>query len=124
MGNRSPLTIPQAWHQTKQGLKKNMYVGARSAEGVETILKAICDKIGLDLENVVEVPPAEPEVLTPPGPPEVVEVTATPAAEVAPPAPEIVEPEPPEVVETAGPIEPPKPPKRSRKKATKKVSKN
>ena len=86
MGNRSPFTIPEAWHQTKLALKKSVYMPSRGAEGMQVILEAICEKIGLDLENVVTPGPVEPVVPEP----EPVEVTTTPAAEEVPPEPEVV----------------------------------
>jgi hypothetical protein len=118
MGRNEPLTIPQAWHQTKLALKKNLYVGSRSAEGVQVILEAICEKIGLDLENVVEVEPEVPTEVLIPEPPAEVEVTSTPAAEETPPEPEVVETTPPEIELPDIP-----PPTRTRKRTTKKATK-
>lgn len=93
MGKTTPLTIPQAWHQTLLALKKNMYVGSRSAEGVQVILEAICEKIGLDLEQDSPEPIKAGLI---PEPIEEVVVDATPKPE---PLPVRLEPEPTPVVE-------------------------
>ncbi|MCP4166515.1 MAG: hypothetical protein GY759_11555 [Chloroflexi bacterium] len=115
MGNRSPFTIPEAWHQTKLALKKNLFVGSRSAEGVQVILEAICEKIGLELEEVVPAAPVEPKISET----EVVEVTSTPAAEEVPPEPEVdVEVPPPKIEMPEIP-----PPGKTRRRVTKKAKK-
>tara|TARA_R110000824_G_scaffold361243_1_gene549209 strand:- start:205 stop:555 length:351 start_codon:yes stop_codon:yes gene_type:complete len=115
MGNRSPFTIPEAWHQTKLALKKSVYMPSRGAEGMQVILEAICEKIGLDLEEVVSAAPVEPKIPET----EVVEVTSTPAAEEVPPEPEVdVEVPPPKIEMPEIP-----PPGKSRRRATKKARK-
>jgi len=104
MGRHDPLTLPEAWHQSKLALKKSIDMPSRGAEGLQVVLEAICEKIGLDLENVVAAPAPAPPIL----------LDDTPGPIPEPPAPD---PDP-----VPDPPVPPEPRKRGRigKKATKK----
>lgn len=53
MGRQNKPTIPQAWHQTKLAIKKNMRMPTRGAEGILVLLEALAAKCGLNLEEVV-----------------------------------------------------------------------
>jgi hypothetical protein len=54
MGRQNKPTIPQAWHQTKLAIKKNIRMPTRGAEGILVLLEALASKCGLNLEEVIE----------------------------------------------------------------------
>jgi|15BtaG_2_1085339.scaffolds.fasta_scaffold00185_16 hypothetical protein len=119
MGKHDPLSIPDAWHQTKLALKKNLFATSRGAEGIQVILEAMAEKCGLDLDEVVAVQP-EPE----PACPEIkVETTSTPEPE-PPKEPDVIESTPEvEVDTTSGPPAKTPTPRKSSGKGTRRVRK-